>query len=423
VKKKVLVFITIIIALLQLTVNSQSLFENGKNLYSDNVYMVNMDTGKVVYELNAEEKVFPASLTKIMTCILAIEECENLDETVTIETTDIFKDVYADNGANIKLKAGEEISLRDLIKATMIRSSCDTATAIAVYISGSVEDFASLMNSKAREIGAKNTHFVNAHGLHDDRHYTTAKDLYLIANYALQNKEFVKIISENSCVIPATNKSEERVLESTIEIELPDNPMYYKYVTGIKSGFTDEAGRCLITKATKNSETYLLVTLGANRDRFYNSNMAFTDAITLYEYHFAEYSLQALATSGQTMTNVNVKNGMEKSVDLILDGSIETLVALDEKPDITFNLPDKVKAPVAEGEVIGSVTFKIGDETFTENLVAKNSVEHKSTENVFATFNNGNTFATVLDFTALFFLTISLIIIAVFLIKKFTGKI
>ncbi|MBE6701322.1 MAG: D-alanyl-D-alanine carboxypeptidase [Ruminococcaceae bacterium] len=422
-KKKVLVFITIIIALLQLTVNSQSLFENGKNLYSDNVYMVNMDTGKVVYELNAEEKVFPASLTKIMTCILAIEECENLDETVTIETTDIFKDVYADNGANIKLKAGEEISLRDLIKATMIRSSCDTATAIAVYISGSVEDFASLMNSKAREIGAKNTHFVNAHGLHDDRHYTTAKDLYLIANYALQNKEFVKIISENSCVIPATNKSEERVLESTIEIELPDNPMYYKYVTGIKSGFTDEAGRCLITKATKNSETYLLVTLGANRDRFYNSNMAFTDAITLYEYHFAEYSLQALATSGQTMTNVNVKNGMEKSVDLILDGSIETLVALDEKPDITFNLPDKVKAPVAEGEVIGSVTFKIGDETFTENLVAKNSVEHKSTENVFATFNNGNTFATVLDFTALFFLTISLIIIAVFLIKKFTGKI
>lgn len=412
--KKIFLLLTII-TLFSLSVNAEGILDGGKNIYSDYVYMVNLDTGKTVYEYEADTVTYPASLTKIMTCILAIERA-SLDETVTIPSG-IFDDIYKEGGANIALKAGEKISVGDLVRATMIRSSCDTATALAWYISGSVESFALLMNEKAEEIGCTSTNFVNAHGLHDDGHYTTAKDMFLIANYALQNKAFCDIINEYSCTIPATNMSDERVLTSTIEIEVPENEAYYKYVTGVKSGFTDEAGRCLITKATKDGETYLLVTLGANRDKWYNSNMAFTDAVTLFEYCFAEYDIKTVVSVDTPLTEIKVSKGTAEKALLFVDSDVVSLVALDDTPTFTFDLPKKLKAPLDAGEVVGKVTIEVGGESFTKNLVVKEKIDKVEALKGFKRFNDGNAVATFLDTVSIILFLIGISIITVFVLK------
>lgn len=414
--KRIFILFVLIITLFCFTVNAEGILDDGKNIYSDHVYMVNLDTGKVVYEYEADAVTYPASLTKIMTCILAIENCESLDETVVIPSG-IFDDIYADGGVHMSLKTGEEISVGDLIRATMIRSTCDSASALAWHVSGSVEGFADLMNEKARELGCTSTHFVNAHGLHSDNHYTTAKDMYLIANYALQNETFCDIINEHSCIIPPTNKSDRREFSSTIEIEIPENENYYEYVTGVKSGFTNEAGRCLITKATKDGESYLLITLGANRDKWYNSNMAFTDAVTLYEYCFAEYNIDTVISKETPLTNVEVTKGEKATVSLFSDKDITTLVALGDKAEIIFDVPDKIKAPIKENEIVGTFTVRVADEEFSGNLIAKENIDRTDSKKGLASLNEGNTVATILDISALLIFIIAAALLVVFILK------
>ena len=419
-KKIYFLTLALIITLLMPSVNADDFFADGKNIYSDHVYMVNTDTGKVVYELDSESIVYPASLTKVMTCILAIEHC-SLDEVVTIPSG-LFDDVYADGGANINLRYGEEITVGDLIKTTMIRSACDSASALGYHVSGSIEEFAKLMNAKAIEIGATNTHFVNAHGLHDDNHYTTAKDMYLIAEYALKNQTFCDIISQYTCTVPATNKSEERTVYTTIDIENPEKDNYYPYVTGVKSGYTGEAGRCLITKATKNGMSYLLVTLGANRDRYYNDNMAFTDAVTLFEYCFAQYSIKPILNGGEVLGEAAVQNGVEETVEVMARETVETLIALDDVPLVTLNYDPEIKAPIKSGEVLGNVTVEIGDEKYIKDIVAVSDVELKSDKVTLESFNNGDNVATYMDIVSIALIIISVTVLTVFLIKVLKKK-
>lgn len=414
--KRFFVLLYLIIALFCFTVNADTILDDGRNLYSDYVYMVNLETGKAVYEYEADTVTYPASLTKIMTCILAIENSESLDETVTIPSG-LFDDIYADGGVHMSLKTGEEISVGDLIRATMIRSTCDSASALAYHVSGSVEAFSTLMNEKAKELGCTSTHFVNAHGLHNDNHYTTARDMYLIASYALQNESFCDIINEYSCTIPPTNKSDAREFKSTIEIEIPENENYYEYVTGVKSGFTNEAGRCLITKGAKDGESYLLVTLGANRDKWYNSNMAFTDAVTLFEYCFAEYSVNTVISKDVVLTTAQVTKGEKETVSLYSDKDITTLVALDDKAEITFDLPEKLKAPIKENEIVGTFTARVAGEEFSGNLIVKESIKKIDTKTGLANLNEGNTVATVLDASALIIFIIAVILLVVFILK------
>ncbi len=414
--KKSIIVLSLIITLFCITVNGEGILDNGKNLYSDYIYMVNLDTGKTVYEYEADTVTYPASLTKIMTCILAIEKCESLDETVTIPAG-IFDDVYAQGGANINLRTGEEITLRDLIRATMIRSSCDTASAIAYHVSGSVDSFAKLMTYKAKEIGCTSTNFVNAHGLHDDRHVTTAKDMYLIASYALQNEVFCDIIKDYTCTIPATNKSDERVLFTTMDLENPDKDIYCEYITGVKSGFTDEAGRCLITKAEKDGESYLLVTLGANRDKWYNSNMAFTDAVTLFEYCFAEYEIETVVSSAAPLTSLPVSKGVKENAELYIENDVTALTALDDKPVMTYDIPDKLTAPLNVGDVVGKVSIDVGGETFTERLIVKEAIEKKAEQTGLQKMNDGNSVATVLDTVSLVIFLVTVVIIVLFILK------
>lgn len=413
---KIRFFLTTIILCTVFAFSALALYEDGEGIYSDNVYMENLNTGRVVMDIGADEKVYPASLTKILTCLLAIEKCEDLSEVYVIPSG-IFDDIYAQGGANISLKAGEEITISDLIHATLIRSACDSATALAYYVSGSVDAFAEEMNSRAKEIGAANTHFTNAHGLHDPNHYTTARDLAIIAKFALQNKTFYDIISKWNYTIPETNMSSERYFESTMELEIPDNDSYYEFVTGVKSGFTDEAGRCLVTYAEKDGEKYLLVTLGANRDRYYLTNMAYTDAVNLYEYCFACYSIDKIIEKDVPLTSISVNNGISESVSLVSDEDISYLCAVDETVEVVFNLPESISAPIDQGDEIGSATVKISDVDITKPLYASQSIA-KAKKSALVT---DNSFLNFLNITAVSIYVISfatLVLFCYFFFKK-----
>ena len=394
-----------------------SMWENGDGLYSHTAYMEHIESGRTVIDTNGSERVYPASLTKILTCIAAIESCDNLQEEYEIPSG-IFSDIYEEGGAHIFLKAGEKVTVGDLLHATLIRSACDSATALAYYTSGSVEAFADKMNEKAKALGAVNTHFVNAHGLHDDNHYTTAKDLAIITKYALQNEVFYDIISKWSYTIPETNLSDKRYFESTMEIKLPDSKHYYPGVVGVKSGFTDDAGRCLVTTSSRDGESYILVTLGANLDRWYESNMAYEDAKNLHEYCHAAYSQKTLVSMNTPVGKIEVAGGVKDSVDLIALSDISYLCATNEKPVITLDIPDDITAPVSKSESVGTIKVKVGEREFSEPLYPAADIKLSKKTAIIS----DNPLLTVLNVISVVIFAVAAVILAGFCIIFFKKK-
>lgn len=415
--KKILFTAMILTLLLLLSVNGVTLYENGEGIYSDNVYMENLETGRVVMDIDSEEKVYPASLTKILTCIMAIEKCEDKSETFKIPNG-IFDEIYAQGGAHISLRYGETVGVYDLIYATMIRSACDSATALAYYVSGSVEQFAEDMNAKAREIGAENSHFVNAHGLHDENHYTTARDMAKIAKYALQNESFCDIISHWNYTIPATDMSDERYFETTMDIENPEKDIYYPKATGVKSGFTDEAGRCLVTLTRDGDETYLLVTLGANRDKYYPTNMAFTDAVNLHEYAHARFSEETVLEKDKELVTVPVENGNAALLPLAVANDRTYLCAVDEEVKLSFSVPESITHNVNKGDEIGTVTASVGDHSVSEPLYAQKSIKITKEDSLVS----DNTVVSVINVSTVLIYAVSFIILVVFCVFFFKKK-
>ncbi len=416
--KKIRFYLILLLLLFILSVGATALYEDGEGIYSDTVYMENLETGRIIFDIGSEEKVYPASLTKILTCILAIEKCEDKAEVFEIPRG-IFDDIYAEGGAHISLKYGETVGVYDLIYATMIRSACDSATALAYYVSGSVEAFADAMNAKAKEIGAENTHFVNAHGLHDDNHYTTARDIAIITKYALQNEDFCDIISHWNHTIPATDMADERYFETTIEIENPEKSTYYPKVTGVKSGFTDQAGRCLVTLTRDGDESYLLVTLGANRNNSYQANMAFTDAVNLHEYAHARYSIHKIINKDTTEISIPVKEGTKESITLSPNSDKTYLCAVDEDLTLEYSVPESITEEVHRGDEIGHVTVTVGDFSLTEPLFAKDGVKIAKDSAVIVT---DNTFVSILNVSTIVIYAVSAFVLIAFLVIFFKKK-
>ena len=239
------------------------------------VYLVEANNGCVLNAVNETEKMYPASTTKLMTCLLALENC-SLDETVTFSETAV---TLEEGSSNIGAVAGEEMAMRDVLYGLMISSGNECANAIAEHISGSVEAFAELMNKRAEELGCENTHFVNPHGLYNKDHYTTAKDLSLIAREAYKNSTFVDIISHASYTIEPTNKDpNQKKLSTTVESIKPTSSYYNEYVIGGKTGYLAEAGRCLVVFAKKDGVSLVSVLLKSGYETVFdetNKNLAY----------------------------------------------------------------------------------------------------------------------------------------------------
>lgn len=317
--KKTLVYFILIITILNLIFNFNFVEAteiedisdiNNLTTYSPCIVMIEEDTGDVLYDKKAYEKMYPASTTKIMTAILAIENCE-LSDIATVSYNAVASVPYSYTTAY--LQVGEKFTVEDLLYATLIPSANDAANVLAEHIGGSIESFATMMNTKAAEIGCTNTNFVNPNGVHNVNHYTTAYDLALIARYAMGLEEFRKIVSTTAFTLPDTDlyTGNTRTFTNSNALIKPDfKDDYYEYATGIKTGYTNASKDCVVASAKKDNVEFIVVVLGAG----YLENgqrQKYVDCKNLFNFAFDNYTSKYLALQEEKKNSDSINNVLE----------------------------------------------------------------------------------------------------------------
>ena len=323
-------------------------------------------TGQVLYEKNAYEKKYPASITKIITTLIALEHDLNFNETITMSENAIWG--IERDSTNIGLDVGEKVTVGDLLYATMVKSANECAYALAELVAGDVTSFADLMNQRAEEIGCENTHFVTPNGLHDDNHYTCAYDMALITKEALKNDTFREIAGTLSYVVPETNLANEtRTLWNGNKMINPAEPSYYEYCEGGKTGYTTMANNTLVTFAKKDGLELICVILDCDGWAY-----TYTDSKALYNYCYNNYSYyhpladfsfesddEALEETNTILSNYYTSLNHDM-VDLVVDKEYSLL--LNKSVDTTqieqvINLYD-----TAQDNVLGEIIFMYNGE-------------------------------------------------------------
>lgn len=330
--------------------------------------------GQTLYERNSQEVLYPASLTKVLTAIIVMENC-NLEDNVTVNQTAIDSVEYGYTVAN--LKSGEVFTVEQLLNILMVSSANDAALVLAEHISGSVEDFVKLMNETATKIGCTNSNFVNPNGVHHENHYSTAHDLTLIANYSLQFDELKELYKKTYYKLPASDlyARDDRIFTTTNELILSGSTNYYRYAKGLKTGFTTPAGHCLIGYASKDGLELITVLLNCS-----TSDNRYLETRNLLDYGFTNFSYKKFATKGNSIETIEVKGATKdtKKLNLILDNDIN--ITVNNDLDIStiereIKINDKIKAPIAKDTVLGSVTYKLNGIEYSANLIAENDVK------------------------------------------------
>lgn len=251
------------------------------DMYSSNAILVNLDENQILLDKKSEEKIYPASLTKMMTVLVAIEQISNLQEEIILPKH-IFRDLLEENASVAGFLPNEKLTVEDLLYGSMLPSGAEASLGLAEYVAGSERGFVKLMNEKARQLGMKNTHFVNTTGLHHPEHYTTVKDLSLLLQYALTNDDFRNVYTAERYSIKSTNLHPEGItFTSRMFQHMTSSALPGGEILGGKTGYTEDAGLCLASLALINGQEYVLVTVGADgspRTEQYN----ITDAISVY---------------------------------------------------------------------------------------------------------------------------------------------
>lgn len=383
----VFVVITSILSPIKSFAQSTSKYSPPFETTAQGVYLINTDTDEVIYEKNSTQKMYPASTTKIMTAILAIEMIDDLSQAQVTMKSYIQDEMYLKNkeyggislGGFLK---GETITMDKLLYAALLPSANEAAMMIADYVGdGSIDYFIELMNNKAKEIGAVNTHFTNPHGLHDPDHYTTPYDLYLIARYAMKNPVFVKIVNTISFDGGPTNLHDSLLWHTTNSMIKPSSKYYSNYISGIKTGTTDEAGRCFVSQASKDGYNYMMVIMGAPMD-MEDELSNFFETKRLYQWVFDTFKVKTIKEKGEIMSETGLRLTKDNKKDHLKLMSGERLSALI--PDdidvtsvtVTTEIPKMVNAPVKKGDHIGFASFILAGENIGRiPLVAAENVE------------------------------------------------
>lgn len=361
--------------------------------------LVDIDYCKILYEKNSKNSVYPASTTKIMTAILTCENC-NLKDKVTVSYWAVHS--VPDSYITGNVLPGEVYTIEEILNITMIASSNDAAFVLAEYIANlgnpnylkddseealrcfneSINKFASMMNSKAKEIGCTNTNFVNPNGIHDDNHYSTAYDLALMGIYAYKNPIILNIASKRSYSL---NKNSRQIeIKSTNPLLREDSEHFYPYANGLKTGYTNPAGSCIIATAKKDNMNLLIVTLNAQKFDDGTSSRE-NDCINLFNYGFENYFSTKLINEGDIVRTFDVTNATEnsKTLDLICKNTLDCLTEkgkiIDATPEIVL---DDITAPIAKGQVVGSITYNIDGIKYSSDLIASHNVYSASITNI-----------------------------------------
>lgn len=270
------------ISLVHSSVSKKSIAtKNADGLYSSNAILIDAKNGSILSDKNAKKRAYPASLTKIMTALIAIEHTQNLNEPITLSDA-IFSDLYEQNASMAGFLPGEDVSTRDLLYGLLLPSGAECSIGLATQVAGSEEAFVRMMNKKAAELKMKNTHFTNSTGLHHWNHYTTAEDMSSLLRYALQNSAFREIFTSSRYSTSASNMHPDGItFHSTMFQHLQANALANGEIIGGKTGFTTQAGLCLASLARIDDREYILVTMGADGDH-YTQQFHISDAIRVY---------------------------------------------------------------------------------------------------------------------------------------------
>ena len=357
------------------------------NIDARGAILIDANTGVTIYEKNSHEKLYPASITKIMTAYLACKYGK-FDDTLTASHNAIYG--IGQGSSIIGIKEGEQISFLDGLYGIMMESANEVCMMVAEHIDGTVEKFVERMNKQAQDWGCKDTHFNNPHGFHDVDHYTTPYDMSLIAFNAIKDENFSKIWGTVDHTIPANNKSPQRFLHNKDKMLKPTSDYYYQYAIGGKTGFHDDAKNTLVTCAEKDGVKLISVVMKAN-----GYNQAYTDSKTLLDYGFSVYKDNKVYTAGtytdkipvyQTYLsedynvgelNVTVAGDVSaKLPSFVSANDVKTKAVIDYGKD---NNANKIYAPIKEGDKVGTMEFTYKDKTIaTADITASNSVESKS---------------------------------------------
>lgn len=342
------------------------------NLYSNNAVIYNYDLDQVIYEKNADEVVSVASMTKIMSAIVLIENIDNLDTTVVLNNNH-FKGLIEKQASLAGFYVGEKVTYRDLIYGILLPSGAEAVQTLAIEVFGSNDKLVEKMNEKALELNLTNTHFVNPFGLDDDGHYSTVKEISTILKYALKN-DFFKEVYETRKYLTSDTKI---TLYSTIVSPLKMINNNATFIKGSKTGFTYDAGRCLASIAydENNDINYLMVTAKAKNVVTY----PVIDAINAYEKVFSSFTKKSLYKSGDTVATVKTKYAKEKKVDIVVHEDIELFYEIEnfDESKLTYKVdaPKKITKLLSSSQKIGTLhVYYDGDEIKTAALFLQNDM-------------------------------------------------
>lgn len=344
--------------------------------------LVDEQTGLVLHAQNEHDKLYPASITKVMTALLVFEAIDRgdlkLDQKVTASATALAG--LADDGSSAGIKAGEVLTVEQLLYCMLVVSANESCHILAEEVAGSVPAFVELMNQRAQEIGCKDTHFVNPSGLHDPQHYTSAWDIYLFTREAMKYDTFMAICGSKSYIVPATNMSEERELHSTNYLISNWRALGYLYdgAEGIKTGSTSDAGNCLVASAVRGDRRLISVVLGAKEAN--DKVQSFTETSRLFDYGFDNFSSQVVLTEDEMIQEVPVALSKETNYVVVHpEYTAEALLPndanLDELERTVVLDNETANAPIATGDVLGKITISYkGNECVTVPLLAQYDV-------------------------------------------------
>ena len=392
-KSKILSYILIFAVISAMFMPSSAKALTDPTTSSKAIVLLDTATGSVLYSKNPDEKAYPASTTKIMTVLLAVEAIEagkvTLSDSVTAGS-DIMTGLSED-GSTAGIVPGETMTLENLLYCTMLSSANEACNIIAEYIGGNISTFVGMMNTRAKELGCTGTNFTNTHGLPDYNHYTTASDLAKIALEAYSHPLFMQICSTVSRTVPATNKSEERKLNNTNGLINNNSELYpgyyYEYAKGMKTGHTQDAGYCLVSSATKGDVSLLCVVLNGiaveKVEKVEYTN--FTDSVAVYNWAFENFSYRDIIDTNDMIKDIPVKQGKDADyVTVRPETAVKALMANDEdnssfEQKVTIYSEQnntELSAPIEAGAVLGEVSISRDGIVYgTSKLVACSSID------------------------------------------------
>lgn len=357
--------VSLIILLAIVSLSAAPVVQANPGIQANSAILLDAKTGQVLWDKNMHKRCAPASTTKVLTAIIAIERA-NLDEKITVSPR-----AAATRGSSMYLFPGQVLALRELLEGLLLRSGNDAAVAIAEHVAGTATEFAQLMNEKALVLGARDSHFVNPNGLSAPNHYSSAYDLAVIARYALQNPVFASIVrlrETNIDWVDRRGKEQEKVIRNT-------NKLLWMFADadGIKTGTTSEAGPCLIASATRGGQKLISVVL--------HDHERWSDSMRLLQYGFQHYDTLEYAAQGDVLVSLPVLNGLQPEVSVKVADAAAVTVRAEELADTTVevDLPETIKAPVFQGQKIGEITFYTREKAIkVVDIIADSNVEEKT---------------------------------------------